>query len=252
MMNKEITSAQLEKVYDLGCLFALQKLSLEEALEKLVGSLDMNQTSATNYMHNFEAFREGRVYKRAMSALSYEIFLPRFYNDLPLSEFERVIESVERHLEYRWSKSKAKHLEVRSLVDTYRAKLALQAVSSVYPDEVHEQPREFIEGAARLVDINAYERNPKARAACIAKFGTICQVCYFDFESKYGEIGKGFIHVHHKVDIATIGESYQVDPINDLIPVCPNCHAMLHTEKPAMDIEKLERVIKAANIQQSN
>ncbi|RPA27848.1 HNH endonuclease [Shewanella frigidimarina] len=79
--------------------------------------------------------------------------------------------------------------------------------------------------------------------ACIAHFGVTCQVCDFDFEKTYGEIGKGFIHVHHKIDLATIGENYQVDPINDLIPVCPNCHAMLHTEKPAMSIDKLRKMI---------
>ncbi|WP_258188725.1 HNH endonuclease [Enterovibrio norvegicus] len=239
-MNKEITSAQLQAVYDLGCLFALKKISLAEALEQLVGSLDMNKTSATNYMRNFVAFSEGKVYKRAMSALSYEIFFPRFYNDLSSNEFEQVIKSVELHLEYRWSKSKAKHKEVRVLVDFYRAKLVQQAVNPVYPDEVSGQPLEFIEGAVKQVTINAYERNPKARAACIAEHKAICQVCNFDFEAIYGAIGKGFIHIHHKVDLATIGKSYQVDPINDLIPVCPNCHAMLHTEEPAMDIEKLK------------
>ncbi|MCL1095916.1 HNH endonuclease [Shewanella kaireitica] len=246
-MKKDITFEQLQTVYDLGYLFALQKTSLDEALEQLVGSLDMNQTSATNYMHNFEAFRTGRVYKRAMSALSYEIFLPRFYKDLPLPEFERVIESVELHLEYRWSKSKAKHLEVRTLVDSYKVKLASLTVSPIYPDEIPEQSTGFIEGAVKQVTINAYERDPKARAACIAKFGAICQVCKFNFETQYGEIGKGFIHVHHKVDIAIIGENYQVDPINDLIPVCPNCHAMLHTETPAMSIEKLKQIIDSAN-----
>ena len=204
----------------------------------------MNQTSATNYMRNFVAFSEGRVYKRAMSALSYEIFFARFYEDLSYSEFERVIKSVELHLEYRWSKSKAKHLEVRTLVDSYRAKLASQVVSSVYPDEVHEQPTEFTEGSIKQVTVNAYERNPKARAACIAKYEAICWVCDFNFEAIYGAIGKGFIHVHHKIDIVTVGESYQVDPINDLIPVCPNCHAMLHTETPAMSIEKLKQIIQ--------
>ena len=246
-MNKEITSAQLQQVYDLGCLFALQKLSLKEALEHLVDSLDMNQTSAANYMRNFIAFSEGKVYKRAMSALSYEIFLARFYQDLSLSEFERVIKSVELHLEYRWSKSKAKHLKVRTLVEAYKAKLALQVVSPIYPDEVHGDPTTFTEGAVKQVTINAYERDPKARSACIAKYGAICKVCDFNFEAVYGAIGKGFIHVHHKIDIATIGESYQVDPINDLIPVCPNCHAMLHTEKPAMDIEILKRIIDSSN-----
>lgn len=244
LIKKKITSTQLQRVYDLGNLFAAQRLSLDEALEQLVGLLDMNQTSATNYMRNFVAFSEGRVYKRAMSALSYEIFLARFYEDLSFTKFEQVISSVELHLEYRLSKSKAKHLEVRALVDSYRATLALAETEIIYPDEVPQQPTSFTEGAIKQVTINAYERNTDARTICIAKFGAICQVCDFDFEKTYGEIGKGFIHVHHKVDIAIIGKSYQVDPINDLIPVCPNCHAMLHKETPAMNIEKLQRIIQ--------
>ncbi|MEZ8027443.1 HNH endonuclease [Enterovibrio norvegicus] len=126
------------------------------------------------------------------------------------------------------------------MVDSYRTKLAQQAMNPVYPDEVSDEPSEFIEGAVKQVTINSYERDAKARAVCIAKHKAICQVCNFDFEAIYGAIGKGFIHIHHKVDLATIGKSYQVDPINDLIPVCPNCHAMLHTEEPAMDIEKLK------------
>ncbi|WP_434953186.1 HNH endonuclease [Shewanella sp. HL-SH4] len=64
--------------------------------------------------------------------------------------------------------------------------------------------------------INAYERNPKARTACIAKLGAIFLVCGFDFEKTYGEIGKGFIHVHHKVDIATIGKSYQTKLLENI------------------------------------
>ncbi|OEG73927.1 hypothetical protein BEL05_15560 [Shewanella colwelliana] len=114
----------------------------------------------------------------------------------------------------------------------------------MYPDEVPELLTGFIEGALKQVTINAYERDSKARKICIAKFGAICHVCDFDFKKTYGEVGKVFIHVHHKVDIATIGKSYQVDPINDLIPVCPNCHAMLHTETPAMSIDKLRLIIQ--------
>jgi Predicted restriction endonuclease len=68
-------------------------------------------------------------------------------------------------------------------------------------------------------------------------------VCGFDFEKRYGAIGVGFIHVHHLVDIASIGGRYQVDPVRDLRPVCPNCHAMLHREKPALSIQELKRQI---------
>lgn len=63
-----------------------------------------------------------------------------------------------------------------------------------------------------------------------------------NFEKKYGEIGSNFIHVHHDVEISTIGEEYEIDAINDLKPVCPNCHAMLHKRKPAYRIEELKEL----------
>lgn len=63
---------------------------------------------------------------------------------------------------------------------------------------------------------------------CIEKYGCKCSVCGFDFEKEYGELGKGFIHIHHIVPIARIGKEYKIDYEKDLIPVCPNCHAMLH------------------------
>ncbi len=99
-----------------------------------------------------------------------------------------------------------------------------------YPDEI-EESKSFIEGAKKRITVNAYERNPQARAACISKYGYLCSVCKFDFEKTYGRIGKNFIHVHHKVKISNIGKQYMVNATEDLIPVCPNCHAMLHRNK---------------------
>jgi 5-methylcytosine-specific restriction protein A len=109
------------------------------------------------------------------------------------------------------------------------------------PEEVGKGA--LVEGAARQVVVNKYERNPVARKACIDHYGPECQVCGLDFGARYGTIGDGFIHVHHLVDIASIGKEYQVNPIEDLRPVCPNCHAMLHTTKPAMSIGELKNVL---------
>ena len=100
-----------------------------------------------------------------------------------------------------------------------------------YPDEISDQLTSHFEGAMKTVVINTYERDSAARRKCIAHYGATCQVCELDFAKKYGPRGEGFIHVHHIVPISTIGESYQVDPIKDLIPVCPNCHAMIHRER---------------------
>jgi hypothetical protein len=118
----------------------------------------------------------------------------------------------------------------------------------VYPDELASASL-YWEGATRRISVNAYERSDSARNACIAHFGYLCSVCGFDFAATYGEIGREFIQVHHLKDLASIGEGYEVDPVNDLLPVCPNCHAMLHTERPAMSIAKLKSLIAQPRIE---
>ncbi len=87
----------------------------------------------------------------------------------------------------------------------------------------------YSEGTAISVTVNKYERNPKARKKCLDHFGVKCKVCDLSFAARYGvELGAGFIHVHHIVPLSKIGKGYKVDPVKDLVPVCPNCHAMLH------------------------
>ncbi len=98
----------------------------------------------------------------------------------------------------------------------------------------------YREGAVKQISVNAYERSGAARAACIAHYGTTCVVCGFDFGEVYGSIGSGFIHVHHLVDLALGGGPTEIDGVRDLRPVCPNCHAMLHTSKPARSISWLQ------------
>ena len=96
----------------------------------------------------------------------------------------------------------------------------------------------FIEGAVRQITVNAYERSAAARAACLGRWGTACTVCGLDMEARYGPIASGFIHVHHLRSLSDIGAAYEVDPVNDLRPVCPNCHAIIHLRKPALSIEE--------------
>ena len=68
-------------------------------------------------------------------------------------------------------------------------------------------------------------------------------VCNFDFEKIYGKIGQNFIHVHHLTKVADIGNKYEVNPIKDLIPVCPNCHSMLHKQEPPFTIDELKSLL---------
>jgi predicted HNH restriction endonuclease len=116
--------------------------------------------------------------------------------------------------------------------------------AEINPEEIEDHTRYF-EGATKTVSVNVYERSAAARKACILHYGCLCSVCGFDFEKTYGEIGSGFIHVHHMKSLADIDDTYEVDAIQDLRPVCPNCHSMLHKSDPVLSIEDLRARIAA-------
>lgn len=122
--------------------------------------------------------------------------------------------------------------------------IVLKNENIVYPDEV-PQTKVYTEGSVTQVKVNRYERDLDAREKCIEHYGLKCQVCDFDFEEEYGDVGAGFIHVHHTFPLSEIKEEYKVDYIEHLKPVCPNCHAMLHKKKPIpYSIEELKNIIK--------
>lgn len=117
---------------------------------------------------------------------------------------------------------------------------------NIFPNEIQDN-EVFIEGSVQQVYVNKYERNPKARLECINYCESYkCQICDFDFVKVYGEIGKGFIHVHHLKPLFMMGKSYKLNPITDLIPLCPNCHAMLHRKfnDKYLTVDELRQIIK--------
>lgn len=99
------------------------------------------------------------------------------------------------------------------------------------------------EGSRHKVFVNRYERDRTASQACIEHYGSACVVCGFSFEEHYGAIGKGYIHVHHLVPLSSIGESYQIEPVRDLRPMCPNCHPMAHRRRPPFSVEELRSIV---------
>lgn len=114
---------------------------------------------------------------------------------------------------------------------------------TIFPDEI-TIAKNYYEGAVKSVQVNIYERNAQARADCIKRYGCNCVVCGFNFEEVYGALGTDFIHVHHLKPLSGINQEYEVDPIKDLRPVCPNCHAMIHRRKPAYSIEEMRQQLK--------
>lgn len=103
------------------------------------------------------------------------------------------------------------------------------------------------EGGKKTLLVNTYERSAKGRSDCIAHHGMSCAVCGFNFADFYGDIGSNFIHVHHRLPLSERNSEYVLDPIKDMVPVCPNCHAMLHKRNPAFSIEELREIITENN-----
>lgn len=131
--------------------------------------------------------------------------------------------------------------------DSSLDRLLMSIINYLGSIEKQSTSQTFIEGKTKNVVQTSYERNTEAREAreaCLEHYGFSCKVCDFNFGERFGEVGEGFIHVHHIKQISEIGEEYEIDPISDLAPVCPNCHAMIHSKKPAFTVEEIRSLLK--------
>jgi len=100
------------------------------------------------------------------------------------------------------------------------------------------------EGAAKEYYGKRYERDPANRKKAIKIHGLTCKVCNFNFEEFYGERGSDFIEVHHRKPIHTYeGEAQPINPHTDLVPVCANCHRMIHRRSDSvLSVEELKDI----------
>lgn len=121
-----------------------------------------------------------------------------------------------------------------------------QVNSNVVEEENYNDILDYVEGEDTDTESKRYERSKKARERCIKEYGYKCYVCQFDFEAVYGkELGEGFIEVHHKVSIAQRAQregAYHFNPITDLVPLCSNCHSMVHRKRgEVLDVDDLKK-----------
>ena len=114
--------------------------------------------------------------------------------------------------------------------------------SDQQPDE-DEEEKQRLEGRMTEAKLLRRQRNRQARQQCLEASGYKCYICGFDFEKTYGEIGKGFLEVHHKRPISTYDEEHEI-PQSELVPLCSNCHSMVHRRKEAMDVDELKNIVQ--------
>lgn len=105
------------------------------------------------------------------------------------------------------------------------------------------------EGGQTSELVNKFERSRYNRALCLKYYGFMCRGCGDLLEKRYGPIGANVIHVHHIVPVSQMGSSYKLNPIKDLVPLCPNCHNIVHKTNPPMRVQDLN---KLANFTREN
>lgn len=215
----------VEKSFEIGKKFYKNKISLKDGI-KVLTQIGMNENSAVDYVYNYSNLIQGKLFTRTTNIYGTEYSLQKIYEEHGVSGLQNALLSLSQHIDYYEEKSGSSVKKRKEVYNRYLKLINQKPERTIYPDEVDSEI-EYSEGKTKKVLINSYERNPIARKKCIEHFGLNCQVCEFNFEEKFGDLGKEFIHVHHKIDIATIGIEYSVNPLTDLIPVCPNCHSML-------------------------
>lgn len=123
---------------------------------------------------------------------------------------------------------------------------AVLALLPVQPSDADEQSSTvgFAEGGATTSQSTRYERDRRNRAAAIAIWGCKCRACGLDFGDRYGHAAEGFIEVHHTTPVSVLQPGTVIDPARDLVPLCPNCHAVAHRREPPFTVDEIRTMLE--------
>lgn len=135
----------------------------------------------------------------------------------------------------------------KSIDSTIKQKV-IQYINDILTNSVSEEHKYTLyeEKKVHVISTQQIKRSKDARDKCIELKGCKCNICGFDFQAKYGDLGKNYIEVHHIVSIKTLSNSvgYEgTDPQKDLIPLCSNCHSMVHRKNPPYTPEEITKII---------
>ncbi|WP_438312421.1 EVE domain-containing protein [Sporosarcina sp. FA9] len=135
-------------------------------------------------------------------------------------------------------------LEVNEKAISREKELGDNVTKDIESEKVEEGLRN--EGGLKYYYGKRYERDSKNRIEAIKHHGSSCVACEFNFEEVYRERGIDFIEVHHINPLSTLGEAVEINPEIDLVPLCANCHRMVHRRKDnVLSIEQLKGILKS-------
>jgi predicted HNH restriction endonuclease len=230
----------IEGTYQNSKLVFEGQLSKKEAAQNLT-DLGMKYNSAIINLNVFDELINGRLFKRTVSAPTFEYFLSKIESDFGEDALKNSLDALEKHIPYLEGTRSSKMNLVREIYQRYRSILASKEVI------IDDEEQAFPEGAEKYKLHKYKERNRGLVIQAKKRFKVSdpdmrCQICQFSFYKKYGSIGLDFIEAHHVFPIATLTKETKTN-IEDLAMVCSNCHRMLHVRRPWLGIDDLKKLL---------
>ncbi|MBQ4548658.1 MAG: HNH endonuclease [Bacteroidales bacterium] len=250
---RNISKEKAELIYKMAKSIYLGVKDVEECYSiicKLYENDDNKFSSFKNYfVFLFRCMMNGTTFKGNVPQVLYECYLNNIYVDFGADGLKNALKTYKCTIEYHEAKGINKPGDnkiYKKFFSILNKSISENNIKYTISNELDEIDVLDTEGLRKSVYVNVYERSSEARKKCIQIKGTTCVICGFDFEKIYGDLGKGFIHVHHIVPMSSTNGTYVVNPETDLIPVCPNCHAMLHRGKNGnvLSIDELKAIIE--------
>jgi 5-methylcytosine-specific restriction protein A len=234
----KITNQIVEEAYKLSRNTYDGIISFDDAKNILINKWEMNQTTATYYIKNYEYMRKGEGHIYSMNKYAFEYYLGYIFYDYGYEALEIALKVVKKCIDdYNGSKS-----NIITAIKTYEY---FSKKMNKKNDPINYDPeiKEYWENNIRNIIFSKHERNQKARKKCIEFYGYKCHVCGIVLSDIYGSVANDYIHVHHLNEISSIQHQYKIDPIKEMRPLCPNCHGIVHKKSPPYTIEEVKELI---------
>lgn len=197
-----------------------------------------------------------RKYESANFSTIYECLDHNFYDRVrDRIATNREMAAIDEEAELMYSvhlKTYSQFLESKAFKNLFKRKINLEGtVKNAQPQQEAKvlKFREETEGERKHItkEMDVIRRNPQLRQQCISRYGYQCQCCGMDFAEMYGEaLGANFIEVHHLKPISTFEtDGIPEDFVENLVPLCSNCHSMIHhIEQSDHPLRELREVYK--------
>ncbi|ONI41703.1 hypothetical protein AN640_07780 [Candidatus Epulonipiscium fishelsonii] len=109
-------------------------------------------------------------------------------------------------------------------------------------DNIIEKANSISSFKEEKVEIEKIKIWEDLKTVCLDYYGAICEVCGIDYGYTYGNQFERYIDIHNLKSTHKEDDNLDINPEEDLVPVCHNCHFIMHTKQPCYTIDEMKKI----------